>query len=64
MKLLDLGVARLPGFAEFEENEIPGTPSYMAPEFFEGERGDDSSDVYALGVTLYRSLSGGYYPYG
>ena len=64
LKLLDLGVARLPGFAEFEENEIPGTPSYMAPEFFEGERGDDSSDVYALGVTLYRSLSGGHYPYG
>ena len=64
LKLLDLGVARLPGFAEFEENEIPGTPSYMAPEFFEGGRGDDSSDVYALGVTLYRSLSGGYYPYG
>ena len=64
LKLLDLGVARLPGFAEFEENEIPGTPSYMAPELFEGERGDDSSDVYALGVTLYRSLSGGHYPYG
>lgn len=64
LKLLDLGVARLPGFTEFEESEIPGTPSYMAPEFFEGERGDDSSDVYALGVTLYRSLSGGYYPYG
>ncbi len=64
LKLLDLGVARLPGFSEFEENEIPGTPSYMAPEFFEGGRGDDSSDVYALGVTLYRSLSGGHYPYG
>ncbi len=64
LKLLDLGVARLPGFPEFEEEEIPGTPSYMAPELFEGERGDDSSDVYALGVTLYRIFSAGYYPYG
>ncbi len=64
LKLLDLGVARLPGFAEFEEKEIPGTPSYMAPELFEGEHGDEFSDVYALGVTLYRIFSAGYYPYG
>ena len=64
LKLLDLGVTRLPGFPEFEEQEIPGTPSYMAPEFFEGGCGDESSDVYALGVTLYRLFSAGHYPYG
>ena len=64
LKLLDLGVARLPGFAEFEEKEIPGTPSYMAPELLEGGQGDESSDVYALGVTLYRIFSAGHYPYG
>lgn len=64
LKLLDLGVARLPGFTEFPNADIPGTPSFMAPELFHGELGDERSDVYALGVTLYRMFSGGHYPYG
>ncbi len=64
LKLLDLGVARLPGIPESSTEEIPGTPSFMAPELFEGEAGDEQSDVYALGVTLYRMFSGGNYPYG
>lgn len=64
LKLLDLGVARLPGFKEFSGADIPGTPSFMAPELFQGELGDERSDVYALGVTLYRMFSGGRYPYG
>lgn len=64
VKLLDLGVARLPSMREAPDEDIPGTPSYMAPELFNGERGDERSDVYALGVTLYRLYSGGHYPYG
>ena len=64
LKLLDLGVARLPGIPESSTEEIPGTPSFMAPELFEGAAGDEQSDVYALGVTLYRMFSGGHYPYG
>lgn len=64
LRLLDLGVARLPGVEETETEEIPGTPSYMAPELFDGSPGDERSEVYALGVTLYRLFSGGRYPYG
>ncbi len=64
LKLLDLGIARLPGIQESSTEEIPGTPSFMAPELFEGAAGDEQSDVYALGVTLYRMFSGGNYPYG
>jgi serine/threonine protein phosphatase PrpC len=64
IKLLDLGVARLPNMDESEAEEIPGTPSYMAPELFHGKRGDERSEVFALGVTLYRMFSGGHYPYG
>lgn len=63
LKLLDLGVARLPGVEENEAEDIPGTPSFMAPELFDGARGNERSEVYALGVTLYRMFSG-HYPYG
>ncbi len=64
VKLLDLGVARLPGIQDSDTEDIPGTPSFMAPELFEGAAGDEQSDVYALGVTLYRMFSAGAYPYG
>lgn len=63
VKLLDLGVARLPAIPDAAHEDIPGTPSYMAPEMFDGARGDERSDLYALGVTLYRLFSG-HYPYG
>lgn len=64
LKLLDLGVARLPAWDEDGNSPIPGTPSYMAPELWQGERGSEASDVFALGITLYRLFSGGAYPYG
>ncbi|UCH52627.1 MAG: bifunctional protein-serine/threonine kinase/phosphatase [Pseudomonadota bacterium] len=64
VRLVDLGVARLPGLEDDPGDAIPGTPSYMAPELFAGQAGDERSDVYALGVTLFRTFSGGQYPYG
>jgi len=64
LKLIDLGVARLRQFEEPESFEAPGTRSYMAPELFSGAQAEESSDIYALGVTLYRMFSGGAYPYG
>lgn len=63
LKLVDLGVARLPRIEEFAQDEIPGTPSYLAPEMFTGNRGDQQTDLFALGVTLWR-LFAGRYPYG
>jgi serine/threonine protein kinase len=36
LKLIDLGVARLPQVEDFHADEIPGTPGFMAPEQFEG----------------------------
>ena len=64
LKLLDLGVARLPGLDDELESTAPGTPSYMSPQLFKGGRGDEHSDLYALAVTLYRMFSKGRYPYG
>jgi sulfur transfer complex TusBCD TusB component (DsrH family) len=63
LKLIDLGVARLPRVEDFHGDEIPGTPGYMAPEQFEGHAGDTLTDQFALGVTLYRWLTGKW-PYG
>lgn len=61
-RLVDLGVARIPGL-DGDDGDIPGTPSYMAPEMFNGNAGDVQTDVYALGVTLYRIWSRRY-PFG
>ena len=70
LRLLDLGVAASDGqdAAEtFNEINNPGTPSYMAPELFAGTGtasiANEISDLYAVGVTLYFTLTRKY-PYG
>lgn len=70
LRLLDLGVAASDASDAAETfNEInnPGTPSYMAPELFAGSGlaspANESSDIYAVGVTLYFLLTRKY-PYG
>jgi serine/threonine protein phosphatase PrpC len=63
LKLIDLGVARLPNIEDFPASTVPGTPSYMAPELIDGQPGDEKSDIFALGVTLFRMFTGAY-PYG
>jgi serine/threonine protein kinase len=63
LKLIDLGVVRVPGLEDFPPDDIPGTPAYMAPEMFAGEPGNEATDIYALGVTMFRAFTGEY-PYG
>jgi serine/threonine protein phosphatase PrpC len=58
LKLIDLGVVRVPGLEDFPPENIPGTTAYMAPEMFEGERGNAQTDIFALGVTLFRAFTG------
>nr|WP_269750324.1 serine/threonine-protein kinase [Methylocystis silviterrae] len=63
LRLVDLGVCRAPNLENLPEAHAPGTPSYMAPELFDGAAGDEASDLYALGATVYRMFSR-CYPYG
>ncbi len=63
LKLIDLGVVRVPGMEDFPPGDIPGTPAYMAPEMFAGEPGNEATDIYALGVTMFRAFTGEF-PYG
>jgi len=40
-----------------------GTPSYLAPQRFENESINESSEIFSIGVTLYESLTSKF-PYG
>ncbi len=47
----------------FSLNSRAGTPSYLSPERFKGENINEASEIFAMGVTLYESLTGKL-PYG
>lgn len=62
-KILDFGIAQIikdngEGESEEEETVIMGTPSYMSPEQVKGEKLDERSDIYSLGVLLHQMLTG------
>ncbi len=64
VKVVDFGIAK----AMREEGEedggltragwVVGTPEYVSPEQLEGRELDGRSDLYSLGVVLFRALSG------
>ncbi|MFO0695914.1 MAG: serine/threonine-protein kinase [Polyangiales bacterium] len=58
-KLLDFGVSKLGGTSNtLTEHQVVGTPGYMSPEQARGIPVDARSDVFSLGVVLYRVLTG------
>lgn len=59
-KILDFGIAKIikNDGNEDSDNLIMGTPSYMSPEQVKGEKLDERSDIYSLGVLLHQMLTG------
>ncbi|MBI5369082.1 MAG: protein kinase [Planctomycetes bacterium] len=59
IKIGDLGLAMsLKDRAKDDSGVIFGTPHFIAPEQFLGKPVDHRADIYALGASLYRMLSG------
>jgi eukaryotic-like serine/threonine-protein kinase len=56
VKVVDFGISAVIG--EADGGQLLGTPAYMAPERITGGRVDCATDVYALGLVLYRALAG------
>jgi eukaryotic-like serine/threonine-protein kinase len=53
--ITDFGLA---SGAHQPSGELGGTPAYMAPELWRGQKPSRASDIYALGVILYEVVTG------
>jgi serine/threonine-protein kinase len=57
-KLADFGVAHVPDSELTITGQFMGSPAYAAPEALERGEFGPASDIYGLGATLYKAVSG------
>ncbi len=57
-QLSDFGIARITGSRETARDVLVGSPSYTAPELFEGRAASIAADVYGLAATVFTLLNG------
>jgi serine/threonine-protein kinase len=61
IKLIDFGIAMKEDARRLTyagPSPLLGTPDYISPEQVKGQRGDQRSDIYALGIMFYEMLTG------
>jgi serine/threonine protein kinase len=61
VKLIDFGIAMKEDARRLtfvDMSATLGTPDYISPEQVKGQRGDQRSDIYSLGVMFYEMLTG------
>jgi serine/threonine protein kinase len=58
VKIMDLGIARLPVSDLTREGKLVGSPSYMSPEQVQGKQLDGRSDLFSLGIVIYQATTG------
>ncbi len=59
--IMDFGLALTKGAHRVTYSNLSatmGTPDYMAPEQIDGQRGDQRTDIYALGTIMFEMLAG------
>jgi tRNA A-37 threonylcarbamoyl transferase component Bud32 len=58
VKITDFGIARITATSQTQTGIVKGTPYYMSPEQFSGEKVDGRSDIFSLGVMMYQLMTG------
>jgi serine/threonine-protein kinase len=58
VKMTDFGIAKAISSSRTKTGVILGTPNYMSPEQIMGQKIDQKSDIFSLGVLFYQLLSG------
>lgn len=57
LKIIDFGIANFLNL-KYSDDFIMGTPIYMSPEQIRGEKLDQRTDVYSLGLVAYELMTG------
>ncbi|MFC1812026.1 CHASE2 domain-containing serine/threonine-protein kinase [Thermodesulfobacteriota bacterium] len=58
VKITDFGIARITATSQTQTGVVKGTPYYMSPEQFSGEKVDGRSDIFSLGTMTFQLLTG------
>jgi len=58
VKIMDFGIAHVVGSELTQADDVLGSPNYMAPEQLSKGTIDARTDLFAVGVVLYRMLGG------
>lgn len=60
VKIADFGISQLLTSLENSKQSVAGTPGFLSPEVLRSQPFTEAADLFALGVTMYRALTGLY----